>query len=120
MAFGCMAAPIHEVLAPALAPITQQVKDDRFKRDGAGSISEEDLHKLLASPAFLEEKARLGVVPVASGYEPDGELPLPPVPGELVKALENSGLFELATEVSTDTSASSSHSTAAVSAKSTS
>ena len=101
LALGC--ASTREMLAaPAMKPITEQVKEDRFKRDGSGSISEEDLHKLLATIPFLEEKSRLGVVPVASGYEPNGELPLPGIPGELVKSLEDSGLFDLATEVSTD------------------
>jgi hypothetical protein len=98
---GC-AAPQAALRAPAMKPITEQITDDRFKRDNAGSISEEDLHKLLATIPFLEEKSRLGVVPVASGYEPNGEVPLLSVPGELVKALEDSGLFDLATEVSTD------------------
>jgi hypothetical protein len=88
--------------APAMKPLTEQITDDRFKRDTAGSISEEDLHKLLATIPFLDAKSRLGVVPVASGYEPNGEMPLPGVPAELVKALEDSGLFDLATEVSTD------------------
>jgi hypothetical protein len=98
---GCASA--REMMAPpAMKPITEQVKDDRFKRDNSGAISEEDLHKLLATIPFLEDKARLGVVPVASGYEPDGELPLPGIPGELTQALENSGLFDMATEVSTD------------------
>jgi hypothetical protein len=97
---GCGAS--MQMAAPALKPITEQITDDRFKRDASGSISEEDLHKLLATIPFLEEKTRLGVLPVASGYMPDGELPLPAIPGELVKALEDSGLFDLATEVSTD------------------
>src|SRR5262249_40226916 len=78
---GCAAT--EALRAPAMKPIAEQVKDDRFKRDTAGSISEEDLQKLLATLPLLDEKSRLGVVPVASGYEPNGELPLPEVPAEL-------------------------------------
>jgi hypothetical protein len=105
-ASGCATgAPLRADLAPlelraAGAPAVLQA--DHFKRDTAGSVSEEDLRRILAAPVFLEEKARIGVVQVACRYEPQTELPLAVVPGRLGKALEASGLFEAATEVSTD------------------
>jgi hypothetical protein len=51
---------------------------------------------------FLEPDARLGVVPVATCYEPDPDLPLAVVPHQLSQDMEDSGLFEVTTEVSTD------------------
>jgi hypothetical protein len=89
-------SPAEPAAAPA--PLTK----DHFRRDGAGSISEEDLRTVLAAPVFLEANARIGVVPVANRYEPDPDLPLAGVPGVLGEVLTESGLFELATEVSTD------------------
>jgi hypothetical protein len=76
--------------------------ENHFSRDRAGSISEEGLREVLASPVFLEEKARVGIVPVQGSYALDQEVPLPSVPAALADALESSGEFELASEVSTD------------------
>ncbi|MBW1810720.1 MAG: hypothetical protein JRJ87_21185 [Deltaproteobacteria bacterium] len=86
--------------SPASTP--KVLKKDHFKRDHSGSISESDLRRVLDAPVFLEADARLGVVPVATCYQPDPELPLAIVPHELSKALEDSGLFTVTTEVSTD------------------
>ena len=85
-------------------PVAQAktLEKNHFKRDHAGSISEEDLRKVLNAPVFLEADSRLGVVPVATCYEPDPDLPLAVVPQELSRAMEDSGLFEVTTEVSTD------------------
>jgi len=84
------------------SPPAPPLRENLFRRDHAGSISEEDLRRVLAAPVFLEDKARLGVVPVATGYEPETDLPLQGVPAVLGRALEDSGLFEVTTEVSTD------------------
>lgn len=85
-------------------PVAQakKLEKNHFKRDHAGSISEEDLRTVLSAPVFLEADSRLGVVPVATCYEPDPDLPLAVVPQELSRAMEDSGLFEVTTEVSTD------------------
>jgi hypothetical protein len=91
-----------ELSPKAEPPRPQPVVEDLFKRDGAGGISEADLRRLLAGPTFLEARTRLGVVSVATGYEPETGAPLWGVPAILGEALEQSGLFELATEVSTD------------------
>ncbi len=105
---GC-AAP-RPALQVAMEPLqlgkpaakTEVLEKNHFKRDHAGSISEEDLRKVLRAPVFLEADARLGVVPVATCYQPDPDLPLAVVPQELSRAMEDSGLFEVTTEVSTD------------------
>lgn len=75
---------------------------DHFKRDHAGSISERDLRTVLDAPVFLEDAARVGVVPVATCYQPDPDLPLAVVPQTLSRSMEDAGLFEVTTEVSTD------------------
>jgi hypothetical protein len=85
---------------PAAQP--EVLEKNHFKRDHAGSISEENLRRVLRAPVFLEADSRVGVVPVATCYEPDPDLPLAVVPKELSKAMEDSGMFEVTTEVSTD------------------
>jgi len=103
---GCGAAlrPLSAEMKPLdLAPQAPAVlQENHFTRDHAGSISEEDLRRVLAAPVFLEENARLGVIQVSTGYEPDADLPLTTVPATLSCALEEAGLFEVASEVSTD------------------
>lgn len=84
---------------PAPPPI---LTENHFTRDRAGSISEDALREVLAAPVFLEEKARVGIVPVQGSYALDTEVPLPGVPAALAEVLDASGEFELASEVSTD------------------
>ena len=85
--------------AKQAAPI---LTDDHFARDQIGGVSEEHLKEILAAPVFLEEGSRLGVVPVAVKYAPDEAIPTTHVPAELVGALEDSGMFEMASEISTE------------------
>jgi hypothetical protein len=106
VAGGCGAT--RPALRAELAPLNLRrapgavLEDNLFRRDGSGSISEQDLKRVLAAPVFVKPGARLGVVQVATGYVADGNLPLSSVPGELSRALEASGIFDVATEVSTD------------------
>jgi hypothetical protein len=109
LAQGCAArqAPLraelaHVALAEARAPVPQVLTQNHFTRDQAGGVSEAALRQILAAPVYLEEKARVGVVPVRGAYAPDTEVPLTGVPAALVDALDSSGQFELACEVSTD------------------
>jgi len=81
----------------ALAPLSV----DHFARDRPAAISEDHLREVLDSPVFLEDGARVGVVPVVDGYYPDGAVPVVSVPASLVGALEDSGMFESTSEVST-------------------
>ncbi|HEY3353398.1 MAG TPA: hypothetical protein VGQ83_09130 [Polyangia bacterium] len=102
---GCAASrpALRAELAPLpLGPAAVANEQDLFRRDGSGSISEEDLKRALAAPTFLRAGARVGVVQVASRYEMNGELPLAVVPGELSQSLESSGLVDSTTEISTD------------------
>jgi hypothetical protein len=88
-----------EAAVPAQPPL---LTENHFSRDRAGSITEAALREVLASPVFLEEKARVGVVPVQGAYALDMDVPLPGVPAALADALDASGEFELASELSTD------------------
>jgi hypothetical protein len=88
-----------EALSERPPPI---LTENHFSRDRAGSISEAELREVLAAPVFLEEKTRVGIVPVQGSYALDTDVPLPSVPAVLADALDTSGEFELASEVSTD------------------
>src|SRR5205807_7883433 len=102
---GCSAVHPSAELAPlALAQEIHAAAppEDHFNRDTAGGLTPQQLRELLAGPVFLEAGTRLGVVPVESGYEPGAGIPLPSVPAELTRAVEGSGEFEMATEVTTD------------------
>jgi hypothetical protein len=106
---GCGCGGMRKALQVDMKPLALEeskapgiLKENHFTRDNAGSISEQNLRKVLAAPVFLEGSARLGVVPVATCYEPDPDVPLAVVPQELSKSMEDSGLFDVTTEVSTD------------------
>lgn len=86
-----------EASPPAVTPLVE----NHFVRDRA-AVGEPELRAILAAPVFLEEHARVGVLPVATRYEVDDGVPVQPAPAELVAALEGSGLVELATEVSSE------------------
>ena len=90
--------PTMEPMAFEPTPVLTQ---NHFARD-KGGVGEAELRDILSSPVFLESGARLGVGPVASRYELDGEVPQESTPAEVSDTLEQSGLFELTTEVSTD------------------
>ncbi len=105
---ACAHAPLSAPeLAPlsfegATAPAPKVLEDNHFVRDHTGGVGEAELKEILAAPVFLESDARLGVVPVASSYALDGEVPLQAAPGTLADALEAAGVFQLTSEISTD------------------
>jgi hypothetical protein len=80
----------------------QKLENNYFRTDRTGNLSEAELKRILESPIFLEEETRLGVVPVATAYQVDRDLPVNEVPHQLGNALEDTGFFEVATEVATD------------------
>lgn len=80
----------------------QTLQRNHFQRDKMGAVSEEAMREILDAPVFLERGARIGIVPVATGYEVDKELPLTQVTGDLARELADSGHFEIASEVTTD------------------
>lgn len=89
-------AAVEQAAPPA--PLTE----DHFTRDRSTAVTEEQLKEILRAPVFLEEGARLGVVPVAFRYAPDEAVPTVAAPAALVEALEDSGMFEMAGEISTE------------------
>ncbi len=91
--------PLRFESAPAPPRI---LTENHFQRDKPTALGESELKTVLAAPVFLEENARVGVIPVAAGYSVDDGLPTVASPATLVDALESSGLFELASEVSAD------------------
>ncbi|HOX44025.1 MAG TPA: hypothetical protein PK668_10535 [Myxococcota bacterium] len=103
---GCAAGKALGPVAMEPLPLERAapaaLERNHFQRDRSGSITEEGLREVLAAPVFLEPNARVGVIQVASGYEPDAGLPVVDVPAGLTEALEKSGMFEVATEVSSD------------------
>lgn len=106
---GCAAAPrplraeMRAMPVQRQQPRQQQVlRQNHFKSDRTGNLTEAQLKKILESPVFLEEDTRIGIVPVATAYEVDRDLPLATVPHTLSDALEKTGFFEVTTEVSTD------------------
>lgn len=103
---GCasakMQSPTLEAMAIQDAPANQVLTQNHFKSDRTGNLTEEQLRQILESPVFLEDETRLGIVPVATAYEADSDLPLTSVPSALSAALEKTGHFNVTTEISTD------------------
>lgn len=94
---GCAAhRPSMAELAPA--PV---LEENHFSRDRL-SVGEAELRQILSAPVFLEAHARIGVLPVRNGYAPDDDVPVEAAPATLTDALEGSGLFELASELSSE------------------
>ena len=97
-AFETTTAAAPEAIALPPLPLA----NDYFVRDGSGSIGEDELKEVLAAPVLLEAEARIGVIQVADGYQTDPGVPLVDVPAALTDALQAAGLFDVATEISTD------------------
>ncbi|MBW2700743.1 MAG: hypothetical protein JRF33_07960 [Deltaproteobacteria bacterium] len=110
LGFGSGCAANRALSAPSMQPLMTQsktakpaiLKTNHFTRDRSGSISEAHLREVLAAPVFLEKQARVGVIQVTGQYLTDHELPLVDVPDRLCQAMEDSGLFEVSTEMSAD------------------
>src|SRR5260221_13431360 len=47
-----------------------------YAKDGSGALTEADLQKILESPIDLQLPARLGVVPLATPFDPKGPVSL--------------------------------------------
>lgn len=80
----------------------RKLEDNHFRTDRTGNLTEDQLKEILEAPIFLEEETRVGVVPVATAYKVDKDIPVNDVPHKLGDALEDTGFFEVATEVATD------------------
>lgn len=77
------------------------LEKDHFRGDRSHRIEEAHLREILAAPVFIEEGARVGVVPVNDVYSPDDVVPLAPALAELERALDRSAAFQVVTEIST-------------------
>jgi hypothetical protein len=82
-------------------PAPATLDENHFARDRTG-VGEPELRAILSAPVYLEENARVGVLPVAVRYEVDEAVPVENAPAALVDGLESSGLVELATEISAE------------------
>lgn len=95
-------APLRASLEPIAATTPPVLTENHFARDVMGELREGELREILGAPVFLEEGARVGIVPVETGYAPDPDVPVVGVPGLLAKLLDESGHFEAVSEVTTD------------------
>lgn len=100
-ALGCAARHRAPVLEPYALSSPPPLEENHFHRDRMG-LGEAELRQLLSSPVFLEEHARIGVLPVQHGYAPVGEVPVEAAPAALTDALQESGLFDLASELTAE------------------
>lgn len=92
-----------EMKSAAVQPEKKEGVDrNHFRRDKSGNLSEHELREMLDEPIHLETGSRVGIVPVRSNYEVDSDLPLEEVPRSIGTSLEESGYFDVATEVATD------------------
>ena len=81
---GCAAVkaemPSMQPLAfEAGPPAPAVLQENHFSRDRS-AIGEAQLKEILAAPVFLEEHARIGVLPVAVRYEIDDAVPVEAAP----------------------------------------
>lgn len=95
LASGC--ATSRALQYPVMSPLAE----NHFERDRI-AMGEDELRAILSAPIFLEEHARIGVLPVSSGYAPQYEVPVERAPAALTAALDGSGLFEQSSELSSD------------------
>ncbi|HEY6909166.1 MAG TPA: hypothetical protein VI356_07340 [Myxococcales bacterium] len=101
---GCAhVAPVEDPALPAMtAPAPAALSEDHFRSDRIGTLGEEALRAILESPVRLDESQRIGVLSVAGSYKPERCVPVAGVPAELARALEGTGFFQAASEVTTD------------------
>ena len=110
LVLGCGAAPPMAdsapmappaMAAPAPAPIARSL----FAKDTSGSLSENDLQKILEAPLDLEFPARVGVVPLAAPFEPAGTVTIATratASRDLARGLVGNPQFSHVSDVSTE------------------
>lgn len=105
-ACGAARKPMKPAMAPLAvateAPKPAPLVTNHFQRDRIGTLSEDKVREILSAPVYLEADARIGIVPVVDRYEPDGDLPLTAVTGQIADRLADAGMFEVVSEISTD------------------
>ena len=73
---ACGASAPTMVASEARAPVAAPAVLDRslFAKDGSGALGEGDLQHVLSTPIDLQFPARIGVVPLATAFDPKGEV----------------------------------------------
>ena len=97
---GCAAAPRAPMAEMAPMPVQEEampaapqaLSDNHFRTDRTTNLTEGQLKEILNAPVFLDDRARVGIVPVATAYEVDPDLPLALAPQRLSEALEALGV----------------------------
>ncbi|MEZ4296509.1 MAG: hypothetical protein R3B70_16170 [Polyangiaceae bacterium] len=110
--FGCAASapsapmsPNEAQVAVAGRPMPPPIERSMFSKDSSGSLSENDLQKILEAPLDLELPARVGVVPLAAPYDPKGPVALgvrATASRDLARALTGNPYFSHVSDVSTE------------------
>lgn len=108
---GCGAAPPsaampqEQTVAVAAAPMPAPIASSMFSKDSTGSLSENDLQKILEAPLDLELPARVGVVPLATPFNPNGPVSLAiraTASRDLARSLNGNPYFSHVSDVSTE------------------
>ncbi len=97
---GAYGGPLKATMDPIT--VSPPLVENHFRRDVMGDLTEAQLRVILEAPVYLEDRARIGIVPVSTGYAVDKDIPVVGVPGALATALAESGHFEVVSEVTTD------------------
>lgn len=98
------AEPSQAQAMPAAAP-PPVLQRSYYSKDMNGSLSEDDLQRVLEAPIDLELPARIGVVPLAEPFEPKGSVPINvrnTASHHFAKALMGNAAFSQVTDISTD------------------
>ncbi len=108
---GCGAAPPMAEAPPpqqaqaGAAPMPAPIDHSMFSKDTSGSLSENDLQKILEAPLDLEFPARVGVVPLATPFDPGGAVTIATratASRDLARSLVGNPYFSHVSDVSTE------------------
>ncbi len=103
---GCSAqSPARMPAAVAAAPEPPVLTKSLYAKDASGSLGEDDLQRVLASPIDLQFPARVGVVPLAAPFDPTGKVSLgvrSVASHDLASALRGHPDFSQVSDISTE------------------
>lgn len=108
---GCAAghrapeAPGMQAVAAPAAPMPAPIARSLFAKDSSGSLGENDLQKILEAPLDLELPARVGVVPLASPFDAQGNVSIATratASRDLARSLAGNPYFSHVSDVSTE------------------
>ena len=104
---GCGGGPLEPARAPGLPRAENPTVLGRslFSKDATGSLTEDQLQRVLESPIDLQLPARVGIVPLAEPFDPRGPVSLSTravASRDLAAQLLGAASFSQVTEISTD------------------